>query len=682
MKQISIIVPTYNEAINLPLFFEEVYAMIDKKRFDVEFIVVDDNSPDKTWEVAEKLSSRYPIKVIRRLGKFGLGSAVREGFFVSKRNILGVMDADLSHDPAILNTLLESLEEHDLVIGSRFVEGSEVENWKFFRRLTSMVGVWFTKKITGVKDPLTGYFFFHRSIIDNVDLTTIGYKILFEILVKGQYKKVKEIGFKFRDRKFSTSKLNYKEYFLFAGQIVKYYIYKLSKIISRNYTCSKMWSALKIFNRGVIILGILCILLLTRYDTASWNDASRFATIEKVVSEHTLSIDKSIFWTGDKIQVDNKFYSDKPPVFSIFASIPYFILYTVFDIPFSYHPKKIVYITNVFSLLPLFLLYFYLSYYFAKRYVKYDKEKLLSIIILLSISTVLFSYTTQLNNHLPAAMLVGIASLILFYKKKYSNKDVFFVALLLSFATVFDLGAGFIALSSVFLVGWNVLKNIKDVPSQIKNIAWYAMGACIPALLHVLINIQITGDIWPGSMHPEFFNWEGSEFTVDNLTSASLAVDSFWDWLKYLWFMVLFGYRGLFLHSPILIIGIVLAIYNIVKGKVIQHKIYALSTISSFFSIILYYSLFGKGGGGTSYTIRWFLVFIPLFFPFIINWVKKSKKRFIYLVLFSCIPVFWHMAAMGNVMGSAHHLYQEYSLINAFSIFPEYFLLRIHSLVY
>ncbi len=229
--QVSIIIPTYNEGKNLPLLVEEIFSVVDRNRFDLELIVVDDNSPDGTGEVAENLAKNYPMQVIHRAGKLGLGSAVREGFAKSSRGILGVMDADLSHDPIVINSMLEELEkdEYDIVVGSRFEDGSTVEQWKWWRRIISQTGVFITCLITGVKDPLSGFFFFRKSVLENVKLDTVGYKILLEILVKGKFKKVKEIPFRFRIRKFSTSKLDKKEYWLFLKQIISYSLYKIFK---------------------------------------------------------------------------------------------------------------------------------------------------------------------------------------------------------------------------------------------------------------------------------------------------------------------------------------------------------------------------------------------------------------------------------------------------------------------
>jgi len=221
MMQVSIVTPTYNERQNLPKLAEELFGIIAKyPDIDLELIIVDDNSPDGTGEVAEQLAQSFPIKVIHRKGKMGLGSAVMEGFALSKRDYLGVMDGDLSHDPIIIPEMIASLKENDIVIGSRFNAESTVDDWQIVRKLTSQMGVWLARRLTKVSDPLAGYFFLHRSVLEGVSLTSPGYKILLEILVKGKYSKVKEIPFRFRAREFSASKLNSQEYFLFIKQLL------------------------------------------------------------------------------------------------------------------------------------------------------------------------------------------------------------------------------------------------------------------------------------------------------------------------------------------------------------------------------------------------------------------------------------------------------------------------------
>ena len=206
--------------------FEIVAAETD---IDLELVVVDDNSPDGTGQVAEGLVQKYPVQVIHRSGKLGLGSAVMEGFSLSTRPYLGAIDADLSHDPAILPRLIRELKEYDITIGSRFGPGSYVEEWALHRRLVSLAGVGAARLLTGVEDPLSGYFFLHRSVIDGLCLTSAGYKILLEILIKGHYRKHLSVPFVFRSRQSSRSKLNWQEYFLFLKQLLYFSWIKLSK---------------------------------------------------------------------------------------------------------------------------------------------------------------------------------------------------------------------------------------------------------------------------------------------------------------------------------------------------------------------------------------------------------------------------------------------------------------------
>ena len=226
--QISLITPTYNERENLPLLAEEIFAIIGQEPdIDLELIVVDDNSPDGTGEVAESLKAHYPMQVIHRPGKLGLGSAVMAGFAQSARSHLGVIDADLSHDPAILPKLVHSLRECDIAMGSRFGETSRVERWAWHRKLISRIGVGAARLLTGVEDPLSGYFCLRRQVIQDLVLTSSGYKILLEILVKGRYRQHRSVPFVFRNRQFSASKLDLREHLLFAKQILYFSGYKL-----------------------------------------------------------------------------------------------------------------------------------------------------------------------------------------------------------------------------------------------------------------------------------------------------------------------------------------------------------------------------------------------------------------------------------------------------------------------
>lgn len=228
---VSLIIPTYNEAENVPLLLAEIFQYLPQN-VQLEVIVVDDNSPDGTGRVAENLGREYPLRVIHRPGKLGLGSAVRAGFAVARGDVLGVMDADLSHDASILPELFSALVTNDIVIGSRFLPASRVDGWSWWRKLISKTGVFVAGKITKMPavDPLSGYFFLHRRVVDGVPLTAVGYKILFEILCKGNYTICQEILFHFRKREYSKSKLNAREHFLFLTQIIQYAWFRAKRL--------------------------------------------------------------------------------------------------------------------------------------------------------------------------------------------------------------------------------------------------------------------------------------------------------------------------------------------------------------------------------------------------------------------------------------------------------------------
>jgi dolichol-phosphate mannosyltransferase len=194
--------------------------------------VVDDNSPDDTALAAEKLSKTYPVIVLKRDGKHGLASAVVLGFKHAKGNILGVIDADMQHPPEYLQEFaLHVSNGSDIAVGSRYVKGGQLEGWSNFRSLVSWGAVMISKPLTGVKDPMSGYFMLKRKVIEDVSFNPMGYKIFLEILVKGNYNKVKEIPYTFRNRESGESKLKMDEYINYLRLLYHLYGFTLRTII-------------------------------------------------------------------------------------------------------------------------------------------------------------------------------------------------------------------------------------------------------------------------------------------------------------------------------------------------------------------------------------------------------------------------------------------------------------------
>ncbi|MCC6052466.1 MAG: polyprenol monophosphomannose synthase [Fervidicoccaceae archaeon] len=228
---LSIIIPTYNEAENI----SELILRIEKSLTGVDFeiIIVDDNSPDGTADIAQKLGEEYSnIKVIKRKGKLGLASAVLEGMRLANGKFIAVMDADLQHPPELLPLMLEkAYKGYDLIIASRYIKGGSIEYWSISRRIISFGAIFLAHllfpKIKNIKDPISGFFMFKREIVKNIHLNPRGFKILLEILVKGNYQSVVEVPYPFRERRKGKSKLNSKEIINYVIHLLKLKMYRL-----------------------------------------------------------------------------------------------------------------------------------------------------------------------------------------------------------------------------------------------------------------------------------------------------------------------------------------------------------------------------------------------------------------------------------------------------------------------
>ncbi len=209
----SLIVPTYNEAENIVPFLTAVHLMIESIPHEV--IVVDDDSPDLTWDIASHYAEQHPwVKAIRRRNIRGLSSAVLEGFAAAHGEILGVMDADLSHDEHQLPILILKVQEGaDLAVGSRRVPGGGATRWPWYRRFTSTVATRLATWFLGLplSDPMSGFFVMKRSVYEGcrTRLYPTGYKILLELVSQSGPLKIAEVPFVFRDRRQGHSKLGF-----------------------------------------------------------------------------------------------------------------------------------------------------------------------------------------------------------------------------------------------------------------------------------------------------------------------------------------------------------------------------------------------------------------------------------------------------------------------------------------
>ncbi|MCE9596961.1 MAG: glycosyltransferase family 2 protein [Spirochaetia bacterium] len=224
MRLLSVVLPTYNESKNIPILIERLTKVLAK--IDYEILVVDDNSPDKTYEIVDQIASKNPrVRCIRRIHERGLSSAVMTGMASSSAKFYAVMDADLQHDEAILPGLLKAVNEEgfDLAVGSRAAEDGSFGEFSRLRRFISWTATRLAKMLLpgDVKDPLSGFVMVSREVFQQAEekINPLGFKILLEFLGRVPGLKVKEVGYTFRNRVHGETKL--------SGSVIRNYIVAL-----------------------------------------------------------------------------------------------------------------------------------------------------------------------------------------------------------------------------------------------------------------------------------------------------------------------------------------------------------------------------------------------------------------------------------------------------------------------
>ena len=205
-------IPTYNERDNIEPLLTSLIRALNPWRFEI--LVVDDDSPDHTWEVVERFSATRPeVRLVRRKAPRDLAQSVMEGFSVARGAILGSMDADGSHEPAAVPVMLRTLESgYAMVIGSRHVAGGSISGWSWHRRVLSQAATWVTRALLRlpIRDPLSGLYLIRREVYELATRSAWprGFKILLELYVRGAPRGVVEVPIHFRNRSRGRSKLS------------------------------------------------------------------------------------------------------------------------------------------------------------------------------------------------------------------------------------------------------------------------------------------------------------------------------------------------------------------------------------------------------------------------------------------------------------------------------------------
>jgi dolichol-phosphate mannosyltransferase len=217
---VCVVIPTYNEAANVEGIVRATAAELERLVPDAHrVLIVDDNSPDGTGAIADRLADSLPaVEVLHRQVKTGLGHAYLAGFaraLSGDAELVIEMDADFSHDPRYLEALLTAARDADLVLGSRYVAGGGVEDWGIVRRMISRGGCLYARTIlgVGVHDLTGGFKCIHRRVLETIQLETIraeGYVFQIEVTYRALLAgfRVTEVPIVFRDRSVGTSKMS------------------------------------------------------------------------------------------------------------------------------------------------------------------------------------------------------------------------------------------------------------------------------------------------------------------------------------------------------------------------------------------------------------------------------------------------------------------------------------------
>ena len=227
--RLSLVIPTFNESQNVVALIERLEGLLEPVLGDAfELIVVDDDSPDRTWELAlAECAARPRVRVMRRQGEKGLSTAVIRGWQIARGEILAVMDADLQHPPEVNVALFHEMEKGaDLAAASRHVEGGGVSDWSLARRVLSrgaqLLGLVILPAVLGrLTDPMSGFFMVRRTAIAGVELSPIGYKILVEVVARARIHWIGEVGYVFREREEGESKVTSRIYLQYLKHLLR-----------------------------------------------------------------------------------------------------------------------------------------------------------------------------------------------------------------------------------------------------------------------------------------------------------------------------------------------------------------------------------------------------------------------------------------------------------------------------
>ena len=225
------VLPTYNERERIAELVEALFEACTSHGITLEVVVVDDNSPDGTGAIADDLARAHCLRVVHRPGKQGLGTAAVAGFAVASADIVGVMDADFSHPPALVPWMFASFKDTnaDVLVASRYIPGGSTPDWPLRRRLLSRAACLLARPLSPIRDAASGFFLLRREIARGTVIQAGGFKICLELIVRSGARRLVELPYRFDDRELGESKMSTREAAGYLVQLRDLYTWRLAR---------------------------------------------------------------------------------------------------------------------------------------------------------------------------------------------------------------------------------------------------------------------------------------------------------------------------------------------------------------------------------------------------------------------------------------------------------------------
>lgn len=280
LPSVTVVVPTFREADNIPTLLERIDRVRRDHDLDLDVLIMDDDSRDGSVEAVAAFGADW-VQIVTRTSDRGLSPAVTEGLYRATRDVVLVMDADLSHPPEKIPEIVAAIHEGaDFAIGSRYVEGGSTDDdWGLLRWLNSRIATLLALPLTSARDPMAGFFALRRERLDGAELNAIGYKIGLEVIVKCDLRKIEEVPIHFTDRVKGDSKLTLKQQLLYVQHLERLYIHKLRHL-------SDFGQFAAVGASGVVV-NLAVLMALTAFNVSAWT-AVAAAIFASVVSNFAL----------------------------------------------------------------------------------------------------------------------------------------------------------------------------------------------------------------------------------------------------------------------------------------------------------------------------------------------------------------------------------------------------------